>query len=211
MCLGWIHKCGWAPLPRKVAFKDDHFTFLGASEMRSWQLRTSGRFQVRLQVSYALPVTMIKMVGVGYMAKGTDRWQERQTVICCCCSVTKSGPFFRDPMGCMDRLPYPSLSPGVCSNSCILNWWCHPTISSSVSPSPPAFSLSQQQILFQWVSSLHQVANVLELQLQHQSFQWTMGPLILELNPTLLWSRSFHGPYTYKELHKSLSCLSENP
>ena len=35
-----------------------------------------------------------------------------------------------------------------------------------------AFSLSQHQGLFQWVSSLHQVAKVLELQLQHQSFQW---------------------------------------
>ena len=29
------------------------------------------------------------------------------------------------------RLPCPSLSPRVCSNSCPLNWWCHPTISSS--------------------------------------------------------------------------------
>ena len=38
------------------------------------------------------------------------------------------------------------------------------------SPSP-AFSLSQHQGLFQWVS-LHQVAKVLEFQLQHQSFQW---------------------------------------
>ena len=38
-------------------------------------------------------------------------------------------------------------------------------------PSPPAFSLSQHQGLFQWVSSLHQVAKVLEFQLQHQSFQ----------------------------------------
>ena len=35
-----------------------------------------------------------------------------------------------------------------------------------LSPSPPAFSLSQHQGLFQWVSSLHQVAKVLELQLQ---------------------------------------------
>ena len=39
------------------------------------------------------------------------------------------------------------------------------------SPSPPAFILSQHQGLFQWVSSLHKVAKVLELQLQHQSFQ----------------------------------------
>ena len=38
-------------------------------------------------------------------------------------------------------------------------------------PSPPAFDLSQNQGLFQWVSSSHQVAKVLELQFQHQSFQ----------------------------------------
>ena len=39
-------------------------------------------------------------------------------------------------------------------------------------PSPPAFNLSQHQGLFQRVSSSHQVAKVLEFQLQHQSFQW---------------------------------------
>ena len=32
------------------------------------------------------------------------------------------------------RFPCPSLSPGVCSNSCPLSWWCHPTISSCVIP-----------------------------------------------------------------------------
>ena len=41
-----------------------------------------------------------------------------------------------------------------------------------VSPSPPALNLSQHQGLFQWASSLHQVAEVLEFQLQHQSFHW---------------------------------------
>ena len=41
-----------------------------------------------------------------------------------------------------------------------------------LSPSPPAFNLSQHQGLFQWVSYSHQVAKVLEFQLQHQSFQW---------------------------------------
>ena len=38
------------------------------------------------------------------------------------------------------------------------------------SPFPPALNLSQHQGLFQWVSSSHQVAKVLEFQLQHQSF-----------------------------------------
>ena len=37
-------------------------------------------------------------------------------------------------------------------------------------PSPPAFNHSQHQGLFQWVSSSHQVAKVLEFQLQHQPF-----------------------------------------
>ena len=40
-------------------------------------------------------------------------------------------------------------------------------------PSPPSLNLSQHQGLFKWVSSQHQVAKVLEFQLQHQSFQWT--------------------------------------
>ena len=38
--------------------------------------------------------------------------------------------------------------------------------------SPPTCNLSQHQGLFKWVSSSHQVAKVLEFQLQHQSFQW---------------------------------------
>ena len=41
------------------------------------------------------------------------------------------------------------------------------------SPSP-TFNLSQHQGPFKWVSSSHQVAKVLEFQLQHQSFQWTL-------------------------------------
>ena len=40
-----------------------------------------------------------------------------------------------------------------------------------LSPSPPSFNLSQHQGLFKCVSSSHQVAKVLEFQLQHQSFQ----------------------------------------
>ena len=70
------------------------------------------------------------------------------------------------------RLPCPSPTPRTYSNSCPLSRWCHPTISTKLSPSPPAFSLAQHQGLFQWVSSSLQVARVLKFQLQHQSFQW---------------------------------------
>ena len=47
-------------------------------------------------------------------------------------------------------------------------WPSHPQLP----PSPSVLNLSQHQDLFQWVSPLHQVAKVLELQLQYQSFQW---------------------------------------
>ena len=41
-----------------------------------------------------------------------------------------------------------------------------------LSPSPPTFNISQHHSLFKWVSSSHQVAKVLEFQLQYQTFQW---------------------------------------
>ena len=52
-------------------------------------------------------------------------------------------------------------------------------VSDAIQPFQPllfpssALSLSQHQGLFQWISSSHQVAKVLEFRLQHQSFQWT--------------------------------------
>ena len=73
------------------------------------------------------------------------------------------------------RLPCSSLSPGVCSNSCPLSQWCHPTISSSVVPFSSCPQSFPAQGLFQWVSSSHQVAKVLEFQLQHQSFSEYSG------------------------------------
>ena len=99
---------------------------------------------------------------------------------CCCCSVAQLCPTLCNPMN-WSKLPCPSLSPGVCSNSCRkesdttewLNWtelnvhWISDAIQPShplLSRSPPAFNLSQHQGLFQWVGCLHQ--------LQHRSFQW---------------------------------------
>ena len=49
-----------------------------------------------------------------------------------------------------------------------------------LSPSHPAFNLSQHQSLSQWVSSLYQVAKVLEFALQHQSFQWIFRSDLLQ-------------------------------
>ena len=69
------------------------------------------------------------------------------------------------------RLLFPSQTPGACSNSCPSSRWCHQPSHPLPSPSP-AFNMSHDQGLFQWVSSSHPVAKVLELLLQHQSFQW---------------------------------------
>ena len=57
------------------------------------------------------------------------------------------------------RLSYPSPTPRACSNSCLLSWWYHPTISSSVVP----FSSHLQS--FPASGSSHEVAKVLEFQL----------------------------------------------
>ena len=56
-----------------------------------------------------------------------------------------------------------------------------------LSPSPLVFDLSQHQSLFQWVSSSHQVARVLEFQPQPQSFQWTISQI-----PEVKKSSSFY-------------------
>ena len=68
--------------------------------------------------------------------------------------------------------PCPSLNPGVCSDSCALSRWCHPTISSSAALFSFCLQSFQHQGLFQWAGSLHQVAKVSELYFQHQFFQW---------------------------------------
>ena len=66
----------------------------------------------------------------------------------------------------------PSPSPSDCPSSCPLNWWCHPTISSSVIPvsSCPQSFPTAGSFSMSWL--FHQVAKVLKLQLQLQSFQW---------------------------------------
>ena len=74
------------------------------------------------------------------------------------------------------------------------------------SPSPLAFNLSQPQGLFRWISSLHQVAKVLEFHFQHQSFQWTPGMISFRT----YWSDLLDVQGTVKSLlhhHSSKSIL----
>ena len=101
-----------------------------------------------------------------------------------CYSVSKMGLTLRLHERKHARLPCPSLSPRICSNSCPLSQWCHPAISSSAVPFsswPQSFPASGS---FQWVSSSHHVAKVLEL--QHRSLQWIFR--VDFLSDWLIWS-----------------------
>ena len=93
-------------------------------------------------------------------------------VITYCCSVAQSCPTLCDPVNC--SMPgFPILHNLLEFAQTHVHWVndAIPPSSSLSSPAPPAFNLSQHQGLFQWVGSLHQVAKVLEFQLQHQSSQ----------------------------------------
>ena len=87
-----------------------------------------------------------------------------------CCSVAKSCLTLWDPMNCS--------TPGSPVLQYLLEFaqtHVHrvgDAIQPLSPPFPPALSISQHQGLFQWVDPRHQVAKVLELQLQCKSFQW---------------------------------------
>ena len=80
---------------------------------------------------------------------------------CCCCSATKLCLNFCDPMNC-STLGFPVLLCLLEFAQTHVHWVCGAIQSSCPlsPPSPPAINLSQHQGLFQWVSSLHQMAKV---------------------------------------------------
>ena len=95
----------------------DHLSKTASSEPRNRSRHSTGNDSVHLE---AFSVETL----------APDYW----FVLCCCCPVAKS---------CLTlwlhglqhaRLPCPSVSTGVCSNSCPSSWWRYPTISSSVIP-----------------------------------------------------------------------------
>ena len=103
-------------------------------------------------------------------------WMSMHVCVCinvCFCSVAKSCPTLCNPRTAVFQasLSFDYLLELAQTH---VHWVsdANPTISTLSSPSPPALKLSQHQGHFQWVSSSHQVSKVLELQLQHQSFQW---------------------------------------
>ena len=108
----------------------------------------------------------------GWEGEGEEIWRAESVQFS---SVAQSSLTLCDPMD--------SSMPGLPVHHKLLEFtqthvhWVDDAIQPShplLSPSPPAFNLSQHQGLFKWVSSSHQVTKVLEFQLQHQSFQWIL-------------------------------------
>ena len=88
-------------------------------------------------------------------------------------SVTQLCPTLCDPINC--SMPGLRVHHQLSESTQTHVHWVSDAIQPSYplsSPSPPALNLFQHQGLFKWVSSSHQVAKVLEFQLQHQYFQW---------------------------------------
>ena len=89
-------------------------------------------------------------------------------------SVDQSCPTICDPMNC--STPGLTVHHQLPESTQTHVHWVSDAIQPShplSSPSPPALNLSHHQGLFKWANSSHQVAKVLEFQLQYQSFQWT--------------------------------------
>ena len=142
----------------------------GTTHVRPWDSPSLPLIFLPLPMS-----TLSSWTGLSFpmTANSLDVYHRRQRslpalVLCCCCSVECDSLKPHDLY--YARLPCPSLSPRVCSTHA--HW-----VSNAIQPShplapssPPTFNLSQHQGLSQWVGSSHQVAKVLELQLQHQSF-----------------------------------------
>ena len=131
------------------------------------------------------------------------------------------------------RLPCPFLSPGVCSNSCPLSWWCHPTISFSVvhfSPCPQSFPESEffppvSQLLTLGGQSIGASSSVLVLPMNIQSW-FSLGSnqssfmveIKKEINPKYLPSSDIYEArleqsfllYYKQQPHASLDIINGN-
>ena len=90
-----------------------------------------------------------------------------------CCSVPQPYLTLCDPMGySTPGLPVPHYLPRF--PQVLVHWVSNAIQPSHHLPPPSPFAFYLSQCLFYWVTCSHWVAKVLELQLQHQSFQWVI-------------------------------------
>ena len=125
--------------------------------------------------------------------------------ICSCCSTTHSCPTLCNPVDCGTQ-GFPVHHHLLELAQTHIHWvsdaiqLSHPLMSLS----PPAFYVSEHHSLFHWVSSFHQVARVLELQLQHQFFQQYSELISFRVD----WFDLVAVQGTLKSLFKSINSLA---
>ena len=131
--------------------------------MFCWNSLAFSKIQLTLAIWSLVPLPFLKPV----CTSGSFQFSSVQ-------SLSQSCPTLRDPMNhSTPGLPVHNQLPESIQTQI---HWVDDAIQPShllLSPSPPTLNLSQNQGLFKTVSSLHQVAKILEFHLQHQSFQWT--------------------------------------
>ena len=161
------------------------WTWVWANSGRQWRTGKLGMLQSmqwqRVGHNWVTELTdwlMVRELYLKLKENKTKKQVEKQEnisprFICgACCSVTILCLTICDPLNCsMPGFPVLHYLPELAQTH--VHW-----VTDAIQPShhlllPSLFlSLSQHQGLFQWVSSSHQVAKILELQLQHHSFQW---------------------------------------
>ena len=122
------------------------------------------------------PVFASWLVGLKKHIHSLGKWTDfkknnsTQLLIQFSCSVVSDS---LQPHGLQySRLPCPSPTLRACSDSCSLSQWCHPTISSSVIPFSSRFQSFPASGSFPMSQLFASGGQVMEFQLQHQSFQW---------------------------------------
>ena len=131
----------------------------------TWHLKLSLPRRLYKTSSFAFIASFIKISIVYVKKKEVEIWGEGH----CCYLVAKSCLTFCDAMNCSTP-GFPVFTVSLSLLKLMFTGSVMPFNQLSLSsPSPLALNLSQHHGLFQWVGCLHQVAKILELQLQHQS------------------------------------------
>ena len=155
-------------------------SFRGSSWPRDWTCIccTAGGFFTARAIGEALIPALERHIYLWLLISSIEATSFLENVsnltFCFCCSVVKLCPTLCDPMNCnTPGFPVLHYLPEFAQTHV---HWVSDALQSS-RPLPPvcplAFNLSQDQGLFQWVSSLHQVAKVLQLQFQHLSNEYS--------------------------------------
>ena len=125
-----------SPVPGILQARTLEWVAIFSSNARKWKVKVKSLSRVRLLVTSWTAAYQTSIHGIfqarvlewGAIAFSNLIVWMHCNPVCCCCSVVQSYLTLWSHGLQHNRLPCPSLSPGVCSNSCPLSRWCHPTI-----------------------------------------------------------------------------------